>query len=58
MTGRSAYASTSPAENCDLCEALLRRQAEYRRKGDVQMAAACVRELQWHYKGPMHQEES
>ena len=58
MTGRPTDASTPPAENCDLCDALLRQQAEYRRKGDVQMAAVCVRELQWHHKGPVHQEES
>lgn len=45
-----------PDDDCDVCGALLRQQAEARRNGDQKWATTCLIELQRHHNGPLHNE--
>lgn len=48
--------ANTPNDDCDVCGALLRQQAEARRNGDQKWAATCLIELQRHHNGPLHSE--
>ncbi|MBU3869371.1 hypothetical protein KN815_36535 [Streptomyces sp. 4503] len=48
--------ANTPDDDCDVCGALLRQQAEARRNGDHKWATTCLIELQRHHDGPPHTE--